>query len=131
MPETDYCTLEHLQAILLDDKYCIPAANHAQIRVPNYPELAIKKMWPVLQAIPDIEMFLPDNWLPDMKRVDVKYVWKVAAFLDEVFVVKLLDECREKGPSERKRSSCPCRRSRSSRSGRSCWRRCRSLRVSA
>ena len=96
LPKRGYTTLEHLQQIMQDEKCAIEAAHCADMKVPKYPELGMKKMWPVLQTIPGILKYIPDNWLErGMKRVDRQYVWKVVCFLDNKFVFDLIKDCKK------------------------------------
>ena len=94
LPKPNYCPLEHLQAVFAEEKWTITKSHCSLMKVPPWPELGVKNMWPTLKAIPNVEKYLPDSWLQNgLKRCDRKFLWQVVGFLDPVFVNVLIKDC--------------------------------------
>ena len=66
------------------------------MKVPNYPELSLARQWPVFNSrIPNFRLYMPDSWYdnPD-KRVDRKFMWAIASYLDKHYVMGIIEEVR-------------------------------------
>lgn len=66
------------------------------ITVPNLPELSLEKQWPILnELIPKFREYMPDSWYANpYKRVDRKFMWAVASYLDKHYVMMVIEEVR-------------------------------------
>ena len=106
LPKRDYCTLHFLQSILREDKLCLQKGEARRYKVPNLPELSVKKMWKEFSVVPDFLAHMPDEW-KDGKRVDRTFFWTVMITLQPAFVDALVEDCRQQRKAARKgRGSC-------------------------
>ena len=72
------------------------------MHVPNWPELSMQRRWEQCQQIPHIRDYFPENWYPDGSRVDRKYFWAIVSYLDDGFVMHLMEEIRRGREAQRK-----------------------------
>lgn len=94
LPRYGYCTHEHLQKVLGKVKGVISRANCASINIPLWPELAIKRIWPLVKDRPKFKFLMPDEYYPDAERVDRDYVWDVISFLYPVWTTTVIEDVR-------------------------------------
>ena len=95
LPRIGYCTHLHLQMVLAKKKGVISRANCAAIDIPLWPELAIKRIWPLVKDRAKFKFLMPDEYYPDAERVDRDYVWAVICFLYPVWTTTVIEDVRE------------------------------------
>ena len=95
LPREDYCTLHFLQQILGGDKQVLRSDQVAQkLNVPNWPELSVRKVWPMAIRFPLFKTRTPDEWYGNL-RTDRQFFWTILFSVSDSFVIRLVDNCRE------------------------------------
>ena len=63
------------------------------LAVPNWPELAMKKVWPMMIKFQVFRLRVPDEWDGGL-RTDRNFAWAILYSVSEEFVVELVKDCR-------------------------------------
>ena len=94
LPSKSFCTLNFLQQLTREEKTPLSKGACRRYKVPNLPELSIKRMWPEALKDRTFLKFMPDEW-EGGKRVDRTFFWHVLTTLQPEYVDALIEDCRK------------------------------------
>ena len=93
MPRRDYCTLRFIQQLLQGVKVMQKQNEAAEDPdVPNWPELAVHKVWKHAEKLPGLLDRLPDEWQGG-RRTDRQFFWASLIAIHEGWAMNLIDNC--------------------------------------
>ena len=78
------------------EKIVLQQSSCSMMKVPNLPELSLKRQWPILNSkIPNFRLYMPDSWYDNPeKKVDRNFMWAIASYLDKHYVMSVIEEVR-------------------------------------
>ena len=62
------------------------------VRIPPWPELAVRAVWPHAIRMPGVRERLPDEWTGNL-RTDKKFFWATVVGQHQEWVARLVDDC--------------------------------------
>ena len=93
LPRPAYCTLDFLHQLLLEEKVVQTQSEvPTSINVPNWPELAVRKVWPFAIQLPGVAERLPDEWTGNL-RTDRTFFWGTLIGQHRRWVADLVNDC--------------------------------------
>ena len=93
MPRAGYCTLRFMQQLLQGEKIIQEQGSTPENpEVPNWPELAVRKVFPHAIRLPGVQDRLPDEWNGGL-RTDKKFFWCTVVGQHPAWVKQLVDNC--------------------------------------
>jgi len=80
---------DFLRQVLAGHKRLLPLKDLRPISVPKFEELAVLKLFPLMQGNADFMAYFPDN-LPKGRQVGRDYFWNILNTVDEAYVAHLI-----------------------------------------
>ena len=81
-----------MQKVMTGEALVFRNSEVRRLVIPKCPELAISKVWPILSTIPRFNLYFPEEWAANFKKVDRDFMWDIAGTLDGDFVHRLVDD---------------------------------------
>ena len=93
LPKENYCTLHFMQQLLQQVKIMQFQRDTPQnAKVPNWPELAVHKVWEHATRLPGVRPRLPDEWTGG-RRTDKGFFWSTVIGQHPEWVQHLVNDC--------------------------------------
>jgi len=80
---------------LSDSKLYVECSEVPLLRVPSWPELSVKNIWPVVSGLPNLQDYFPDNFDPYSPRVDRRFFWGIIGAVYPGLIKDLVEDCRK------------------------------------
>ena len=87
------CTLSFLQDILSARKLFLRTTQVKNVRIPAWPELAVKRIWPEAMELKAFRHYMPSEWTATNRRTERSFFYGVLTTLAVQFVEDLVHDC--------------------------------------
>ena len=93
LPDKKYCSLLFLQQIQAGMKLVFTQVQVNRVFVPKWPELSVKKMFPLFMTLPNARQYIPDDYCGDSKTPR-DYFMAIFSTVAPTFVCEIIKDCR-------------------------------------
>jgi len=85
---------DFLKQVLAGKKKLLPLKDVKKVSVPKYEELAVEKIFAIVNRDPDVMAYFPDS-LPKNRNIAREYFWNILHTVHETYVQRLITHAQQ------------------------------------
>ena len=85
---------DFMKQVLAGRKKLLPLKNVKRVTVPKYEELAVEKIFAIVNRDPDVMAYFPDS-LPKNRNIAREYFWNILNTVHETYVQRLISHAQQ------------------------------------